>query len=108
MFFTLFKTNGEVIKLPNKEPTPKQVYKILDCNDTETGLIGILFNDKDHHNATYIMDDIAIPKHKPPNTRLSDAMSKSWYWRNVDLRNKNDGRIVICGDVIVATEEELF
>jgi hypothetical protein len=106
MYFTLFTSDGEVTQL-KKKPSREQACKILDCKNIEEMTIGVFYNNKDHHDATLLMDDYATVKQKPINHILNTALNSSLYWKNVDGRTKY-GSLVVLGDAIIVSHEPLI
>jgi hypothetical protein len=49
-YYTLFKTNGEVIELACKPPY-NSIKNMLDCCTIEECSLGVNFNGNDHHDA---------------------------------------------------------
>ena len=108
MYQTLFKANGEIVKI-KYTPSQKRLYKILNTETIECCNFGIFYNGKDHHEVEIVMDDLAIKKEKPINHIITDAMSKSAFYRNIEyMKCYKIDKIVCCGDVLVITEEELI
>jgi len=105
MYFTLFKTDGEVTQLPRK-PTPKMIHDILDCETIENVTLGVKYNGKDHHEVSILIDDIGATKKKPVNLVLSRALADSSYWKNIGM--KEEEALVVLGDAIVVTYDSIL
>ena len=107
MYHTLFKSNGEIVKLIYK-PNLKRMHKMLDCEYIDVNTFGFFYNGKDHDEAEIIVDDLFVSKEKPINRIVSDALSKSIGWRNRAYIIANKTKFVVCGNVLVITAEELL
>ena len=107
MYHTLFKSNGEIVKLIYK-PNLNRMHKMLDCEYIDVNTFGFFYNGKDHDEAEIIVDDLFVSKEKPINRIVSDALSKSIGWRNRAYIIANKTKFVVCGNVLVITAEELL
>ena len=107
VYHTLFKTNGEIIKLTYK-PSLDRFHKMLDCEFIDSNCFGFFYNDREYEDIELISDDEAVTKDKEVNRIVSDALSKSIAWRNRAYIISNKSDFVMCGDIVVITDEPLI
>ena len=107
LYHTLFKTNGEIVKLIYK-PNLDRFHKMLDCEFIDSNCFGFFYNGREYEDVELISDDDAVTNDKPVNRIVSTALSKSIAWRNRAYIIANKTEFVMCGDIIVITEEELI
>ena len=107
MYFTLFKVDGSIVPLKRK-PTIERLRKLLDCRFIESSLFGFYYNGKDHQDAEIAVDDFSLSDHKPINLKATEGASRSMFWKNMAYKHDYGGRMVICGNAVIVTQEPLI
>jgi len=107
MYFTLFKVDGEIIQF-KRQPSVEKLKKLLDCSNIDSSLFGFYYNGKDHQDAEIVVDDFSVTDRKPVNRIATEGASMSEFWKNKVYRHDNGGKFILCGEVLVVTQEPLI
>ena len=107
MFYTLFKSNGEIIKLTYK-PSLEMVLKILNCKNIETYCYNFYYKNKEYEDVEIIIDGDSLTTYKPINQLVSNALSSAIGWNNGAYMRENDSKFMMYGNIVIITKEELI